>query len=72
MGSSVVDSVAAMQEANKAIYPYADYGYGHKVPPENKHLQIALANGIMQANAIYAGLLEIAKAMATCGEEEQS
>lgn len=48
----------AMEQANTAMCPH-----GGSISKEDKDKQIALANGIMLANAVNFGLLHIAEAI---------
>jgi len=48
----------AMEHANTAMCPY-----GGSVPEKDKDKQIALASGIMLAEAVGFGLLQIAEAI---------
>jgi len=57
---SEASAFKAMQRANTAMCQH-----GGSVPDKDKDKQIALANGIMLANAVGFGLLQIAEAIKT-------
>lgn len=52
------NALRAMEQANTAMCPH-----GGSVSPQGKDKQVALANGIMMANAVSFGLAEIAAAI---------
>ncbi len=56
--SNEANAYKAMQEANVAMCPH-----GGSVPDKDRDKHIALANGIMLANAVRYSLLQIAEAI---------